>query len=299
MERRSLLEGMRPSDLDMNHAILLISCPDQKGITAAVTDFVFRRGGNIIDADQHTDTDSKTFFMRIKWELGGFNVPQDHIGDEFRSVAERFGMSWDIYFDDVLPRVAIFVSRHLHCLHDLLFRYASGQLPCEIVLIIGNHPDAEPLAAERGIEFLHIPVTAETKLAVEERELLVLREKAIDLVVLVRYHQILTGNFIRHYPNKIINIHHSFLPAFAGSSPYAQAYRKGVKIIGATSHYVVEELDQGPIIEQDTERVSHKHSVEDMVRIGQDLERMVLSRAVRWHLERKILCCGNKTVVFE
>jgi formyltetrahydrofolate deformylase len=283
----------------MDHAVLLISCPDQKGITAVVTDFVFRRGGNIVDADQHTDAEANIFFMRIEWEFGGFNVPRQHIGDEFRSIAERFGMTWELYFDDHLPRVAIFVSKHLHCLHDLLFRHASGQLPCSVSLIVSNHRDAEPLARQQGKEFFHAPVAAEDKAAAEQKQLTILREKEIDLVILARYHQVLTGDFIRHYPNRIINIHHSFLPAFAGSSPYAQAYRKGVKIIGATSHYVVEALDQGPIIEQDTARVSHKHSVEDMVMLGQDLERMVLSRAVRWHLEHKILCYGNKTVVFE
>lgn len=283
----------------MSHAILLISCPDQKGITAAVTDFVFRRGGNIVDADQHTDTDANVFFMRIKWELSGFAVPRQNIGDEFRTIAERFTMSWEIYFDDQVPLVAVFVSKHLHCLHDLLFRHRSGQLPCSISLVISNHRDAEPLTRQWGIEFLHTQDVSENKAVAEGRQLAVLRERNIDILILARYHQILSGDFTRLFSNRIINIHHSFLPAFAGGSPYDQAFRKGVKIIGATSHYVVEALDEGPIIEQDTARVNHKHSVEDMVMIGQDLERVVLYRAVRWHLERKILAYGNKTVVFE
>jgi formyltetrahydrofolate deformylase len=283
----------------MNHAILLISCPDQKGITAAVTDFVFRRGGNIVDADQHTDTDAGVFVMRMKWELGGFSIPRERIAEEFRPIAERFHMEWELCFDDQIPKVAIFVSRHLHCLSDLLFRYQSGQLPCTINLIVSNHPDAEPLARQGNVPFLHTPVLPESKQQAEAAQLAALKERGITLVILARYHQILTSDFLRQCPDQVINIHHSFLPAFVGASPYAQAYRKGVKIIGATSHYVIEALDQGPIIEQDTARVSHKHSIDDLVRIGQDLERMVLYRAVRWHLERKVLCYGNKTVVFE
>jgi formyltetrahydrofolate deformylase len=283
----------------MSRAIILISCPDQKGITATVTDFVFRRGGNIIDADQHTDSRANVFFMRMEWEMEGFSVPRERISEEFAPVAERFKMSWKIYFSDEVPRVAIFVSKHLHCLYDLLFRYKSGQLACKIDLIVSNHREAEPIAAQWGIDFFHSPVTAENKAAEELRQLKVLSERKIDLVILARYHQILTGQFIRQYPERIINIHHSFLPAFVGGSPYLQAYEKGVKIIGATSHYVIEDLDQGPIIEQDTARVSHKHSVDDLVRIGQDLERVVLYRAVSWHLERKILSYGNKTVIFD
>lgn len=283
----------------MHHAVLLISCPDQKGITAAVTEFVFRRGGNIVDADQHTDTEAKLFFMRIKWELEGFTVPREHIGDEFGSMAKHFDMTWELHFDDYVPRVAIFVSRHLHCLHDLLFRHKSGQLPCSIDLVVSNHLDAEPMTRQWGVEFMHVPVCPDRKKEAEDRQILALQEKAIDCVILARYHQILSVGFTDLYKNRIINIHHSFLPAFAGASPYAQAYRKGVKIIGATSHYVVEALDEGPIIEQDTARVSHKHSLEEMVMIGQDLERIVLYRAVLWHLEHKILSCGNKTVVFD
>jgi formyltetrahydrofolate deformylase len=282
-----------------NQAFLLISCPDQKGITAEVTQFVYRFGGNILDADQHTDKQENVFFMRISWELDGFALSREAIRSEFQPLADRFSMQWEIYFSDVMPRVAVFVSRHLHCLHDLLFRYKSGQLPCSLELIISNHPDAEPLCRQAGIDFLLTPVTPDTKLDAEERQLKALREKGVDLLVLARYHQILTAKLIRPFERKIINIHHSFLPAFIGGNPYSQAFKKGVKIIGATSHYVIEALDQGPIIEQDTARVNHKYSKDDMVSIGQDLERLVLFRAVRWHLEHKILCCGNKTVVFE
>ncbi len=283
-----------------HHAILLISCPDQKGITAAVTDFVFKRGGNIVDAAQHADAASGAFFMRMEWELAGFGVAKDRIPGEFAPLAEKFKMSWELYFTDEPVKVAVFVSKHLHCLFDLLFRYKSGQLPqARIELIISNHHDAEPLARQWGIEFLHTPVIAEAKAQAEQTQLAALRGKGVGLVILARYHQILSEGFIRHYPRRIINIHHSFLPAFAGASPYAQAHQKGVKLIGATSHYVTRDLDQGPIIEQDTARVNHRHAISDLVEIGQDLERIVLYRAVRWHLEHKILSCGSKTVIFE
>lgn len=283
----------------MSHAILLISCPDQKGITATVTDFIFRRGGNIVHAAQHTDEQARAFFMRVEWELDGFFLAREAIMGEFAPLGQRFSMDWQLYFTDAPVRTAVFVSSHLHCLQDLFFRHQSKQLPgCEVSLIVSNHPDAEPLARQWGVEFLLTPVDPRQKAEAEARQLAKLREKGVELVILARYHQILTGDFIRHYPNRIINIHHSFLPAFVGSNPYAQAYAKGVKIIGATSHYVVEALDQGPIIEQDTARIDHRYSVQDLVEIGQDLERMVLFRAVRWHLERKILSCGNKTIVF-
>ena len=284
----------------MHHAILLISCPDQKGITAAVTDFVFKRGGNIVDAAQHADAESGAFFMRIEWELAGFSVVRDRIAEEFRPLAESFNMSWDVHFTDEPVKVAIFVSQQLHCLHDLLFRYRAGQLPhAKIELIVSNHHDAESLAHQWGIDFLHISVDKEAKQAAEQKQLEALKAKGIGLVILARYHQILTQDFVSKYSNRIINIHHSFLPAFVGGSPYAQAHEKGVKLIGATSHYVIEALDQGPIIEQDTARITHRHAVRDLIEIGQDLERVVLYRAVRWHLERKILCYGNKTVIFD
>ncbi len=284
----------------MIRAILLISCPDQKGITAAVTDFVFRHGGNILHAAQHTDAQAGVFFMRIEWDMSGFTVPREGIEGAFQPLALRFRMNWRLHFSDEKTRVAVFVSRHMHCLLDLMSRYQAGQLPnCEISLIVSNHAEVEPFARQWGIEFLHTPVTPEIKVQAEGRQLAGLSAKGVGLVVLARYHQILSGEFIMHFNDRIINIHHSFLPAFVGGNPYAQAYEKGVKIIGATSHYVIADLDQGPIIEQDTVRIDHRHSVQDLIDEGQDLERRVLYRAVRWHLEHKILCYGNKTVILE
>lgn len=283
----------------MSHAILLISCPDKRGITAAVTTFVFQHNGNIVSADQHIDEQTNTFFMRIEWSLEGFDIKPEMIGARFKPLADKFKMEWSLYFDATLPNVAVFVSRHLHCLYDLLLRHKEGQLPCHIRVLISNHPEARSVASEFGIKFFEIPITPKTKAAQEKKEIEILKKEKIDLVVLARYHQILTKNLINVFPRKIINIHHSFLPAFAGGEPYRQAHQKGVKIIGATSHYVVEALDAGPIIEQDTARVTHRDALSDLIRKGQDLERLVLSRAVRWHLQRKILCYNNKTVIFE
>ena len=283
----------------MSHAILLISSPDQKGITAAVTNFIFQHNGNILHADQHTDDQSNTFFMRVEWDLNQFYLEKSQIKKDFESIAQKFNMSWELSFTDEVSRVAIFVSKHLHCLYDLLLRHKSGQLRCQIPMIISNHPDAKTVARDFNINFLEFPITSENKIAQEKRELEVLKEANIDMIVLARYHQILSADFVNQYSHRIINIHHSFLPAFVGQNPYLQAQQKGVKIIGATSHYVIEALDQGPIIEQDTVRVSHRDALNDLIQKGQDLERMVLSRAVRWHLERKILFYGNKTVVFD
>jgi formyltetrahydrofolate deformylase len=283
----------------MNHAILLISCPDCKGITAAVTNFIFQHRGNIVSADQHIDEQSNTFFMRIEWSLKGFTLKVTDIEKQFAPLANKFKMTWSLHFSEQLPRVAIFVSKHLHCLYDLLLRHREGQLPCDIRLLVSNHAEAKSIAKEFGIRFFEFPITPKNKVAQERKELSILQKEKIDLIVLARYHQVLTLQIIRHFPNQIINIHHSFLPAFAGGDPYRQAYQKGVKIIGATSHYVVKELDAGPIIEQDTVRVTHRDALVDLVRKGQDLERMVLSRAVRLSLQRKILCYNNKTVIFE
>ena len=286
----------------MSHAILLISCPDKKGITAAVTAFVFENGGNIIDANQHIDEQTNTFFMRIEWSLAGFKVPQGKIADVFKTVAKKFGMNWQLYFSgerSEKPRVAVFVSQHLHCLYDLLLRHKAGQLPCDIPLIISNHPEARSVAKEFGIKFVLLPVDAKNKKQQEKKQIGLLLKERIELVVLARYHQILSADFVSRFPDQIINIHHSFLPAFVGKSPYDQAYQKGVKIIGASSHFVIAKLDQGPIIEQDTVRISHRDSIGDLKRKGQDLEKIVLSRAVRWYLQRKILTYGNKTVVFD
>lgn len=281
----------------MNRAILLISCPDKKGITATVTNFVYRNRGNILHADQHIDEETNTFFMRLEWSLKGFSIPQEKIGRAFAPIAKRFSMKWDVCFSDCRPRAAVFVSKHLHCLYDLLLRHRSGQLPCEIACVISNHAHARPVAQEFGISFYHFPITPRNKSAQEKQELAVLKKEGAELVILARYHQILTPQFVNRFQNKIINIHHSFLPAFAGKNPYQQAFTKGVKIIGATSHYVTRDLDQGPIIEQDTVRVSHRDTLKDLVRKGEDLEKIVLSRAVLWHLERKVLSYGNKTVV--
>jgi len=283
----------------MNHAILLISCPDQRGITATVTDFIYKNNGNIIHADQHIDDQDNIFFMRIEWDLDGFKLPSQEIQNAFEPIVRQFNMHWELSFTQKRSRVAIMVSRHLHVLQDLLLRHQSGQLDCDIPLVISNHPEAQKLADFYGMEFVQMNVTPENKSNQEQKELALLRDHHIDLIVLARYHQILTNQFIEQYPQRIINIHHSFLPAFAGGKPYHQAYSKGVKIIGATSHFVVETLDAGPIIEQDTVRISHRDTLNDLIQKGEDLEKAVLFRAVRWALEKKILCYQNKTVIFD
>ncbi len=283
----------------MSNAILLISCPDQKGITATVTNFIYKNNGNILHADQHTDEQTKTFFMRVEWALDGFAIDSGKIKEAFEVIADSFEMTWDFYFSDQKPRVAIFVSRYLHCLYDLLARQRAGHLNCEIPLIISNHSDAQKIAQEFDIKFYEISIAKKNKLEREKREIKILKSANIDFVVLARYHQILTPSFVKTFPSRIINIHHSFLPAFAGKSPYAQAYQKGVKIIGATSHYVTQKLDEGPIIEQDTVRISHRDALKDLIRKGEDLEKMVLSRALRLAIEHKILTYNNKTVIFD
>jgi len=283
----------------MGHTILLISCPDQRGITASVTDFIYKNNGNIIHADQHIDEQSNTFFMRIEWSLEDFGVKRERIGETFKPIAEKFRMAWDMSFTDDRPRTAIFVSQHLHCLQDLLYRHGSGQLNCEIPLVISNHSDAKSMAKDHGCKFVEIPITKENKKGQEGKELELLAGEKIDLIVLARYHQIFTADFVAKYHNRIINIHHSFLPAFVGKNPYLQAYEKGVKLIGATSHFVTEQLDEGPIIEQATVRISHRDALEDLVRKGEDLEKTVLNRAVRLAIQKKILNYGNKTVIFD
>lgn len=283
----------------MCHAILLISSPDERGITASVTDFIFKNNGNIVHADQHIDEQNNTFFMRIEWSLDGFNIKKDDVIKQFEPIASKFQMTWELSFTDQRPAVAIFVSRRLHCLQDLLYRHKSGQLACDIPLIISNHADAKPIAKDFGIKFLEFPITQDNKTQQEEKEIAVIHKANIDLIVLARYHQIFSANFVSNFHNRIINIHHSFLPAFAGKNPYLQAFEKGVKIIGATSHYVTEQLDEGPIIEQNTVRISHRDSLDDLVRKGEDLERVVLSRALRLALHKKILSYGNKTIIFD
>jgi formyltetrahydrofolate deformylase len=280
-------------------AVLLLSCPDRKGLVAAVSEFIYSNDGNIVAADQHTDFEERVFLQRVEWDLDGFRIPKDEIAAAFRPVAERFEMSWELRLGDRLPRMAVMVSRLDHCLHDLLWRDRAGELAAEIPLIVSNHPDLQPVAASFGIAFAVHPVTPETKQAAEDAILARLDSEGIDLVVLARYMQVLGPRLVERYRNRAINIHHSFLPAFAGGRPYHQAYERGVKVIGATSHYVTEALDEGPIIEQDVIRVSHRDSVEDMVRKGRDLEKVVLARAVRLHLGHRVLVYGNKTVVFE
>lgn len=279
--------------------MLLISCPDQQGIVAAVTKFLSGHSGNILHLDQHVDTEENIFFMRVEWELAGFTIRKEDAGEAFRPVAESFAMEWALYFTEERPRAAVLVSKMSHCLYEVLARHQGGEWRVEIPLIVSNHPDVEPIATQFGIPFHVLPVTAETRAPQEEMLRALLAEHQVDFVILARYMQILTGAFIRRYPNRIINIHHSFLPAFPGARPYHSAYARGVKIIGATSHYVTEELDAGPIIQQDIIRVSHKDAVPDLVRKGKDLEKIVLARAVRLHLERRILVYNNKTVVFD
>jgi len=280
-------------------AVLLISCPDRRGLVAAVSDFIYRNNGNIIHADQHTDQEEGVFLQRVEWELEGFGIPRQDIADAFRPIADRFEMTWDLRFSDYVPRIAIFVSKMEHCLYDLLWRQRTGEFQAEIPLVLSNHPDLQPVAESFGVDYRCYPMTSETKAAQEERILEKLEEQRIDLVVLARYMQILSPELVNRYPNRIINIHHSFLPAFAGARPYQQAHERGVKIIGATAHYVTQVLDQGPIIEQDVARVSHRDSVGDLFRKGRDLEKVVLARAVNLHLRNGILVYGNKTVVFE
>jgi|SRR5579872_1131755 len=278
-------------------AVLLIDCPDRKGLVAGVSSLLYRYGANILHADQHQDHEASLFFMRIEWGLDAFDL--DAFQAEFRNLATELRMHWRLQLLSDRPRVALFVSQYLHCLVDLLHRHKTGELRCSIPLIISNHPDAESLSRFYGAEFRHIPVTSESKKESEQAQLDLLQAHNIDLVVLARYMQILSPGFVRQYPSRIINVHHSFLPAFMGARPYHAAFQRGVKLIGATSHYVTETLDDGPIIEQDVARISHRDQVDDLLQKGRDLERVVLSRAVTWHLEYRILCYGNKTVVFD
>jgi formyltetrahydrofolate deformylase len=280
-------------------AILLIHCPDQKGIVLAVTDFIFKNQGNVVYLDQHVDFEKKMFFMRIEWDLKEFNIPDVKIGEFFDvMLAKPYRMKWTLQFSDDVPRMAVFVSKLPHCLYDILQRVDSGEWKAELPLIVSNHHDLESIAKKEGVDFRCFPVTHENKSDQEAQQLRLMSEYRIDFVVLARYMQILSENFIAHYPSRIINIHHSFLPAFPGAKPYHSAHERGVKIIGATSHYVTGDLDAGPIIEQDVVRVSHVDSIEDLIRKGRDLEKIVLSRAVWHHLQRKVLTYGNRTVIF-
>ncbi|NDV56545.1 formyltetrahydrofolate deformylase [Bacteroides sp. 519] len=283
----------------MTTAKLLLHCPDKPGILAEVTDFITVNKGNIIYLDQYVDHVENMFFMRIEWELVNFLVPKEKIEDYFATLyAQKYGMNFRLYFSDVKPRMAIFVSKMSHCIYDILARYTAGEWNVEIPLIISNHPDLQHVAERFGIPFHLFPITKENKEEQEKKEMELLKEHRISFIVLARYMQIISENMIKAYPDKIINIHHSFLPAFVGAKPYHAAFERGVKIIGATSHYVTTELDAGPIIEQDVVRISHRDSISDLVNKGKDLEKIVLSRAVQKHIERKVLAYKNKTVIF-
>jgi len=283
---------------EQNTAILLLSCLERKGLVPAISDFLFKHGGDIAHADQHQDRDHGMFLMRVEWALRDFDLTPDQFPAEFGPLATRLQMNWRVEYSEIPSRVALFVSREDHCLADLLQRWKLGELHCEIMMIVSNHEDARPLATFYGVPFHYVPVNTADKGEGERIQLQLLEENHIDLVILARYMQILSSEFVARYPNRIINVHHSFLPAFIGPRPYHAAYERGVKLIGATSHYVTAELDKGPIIEQDVTRVSQRYELSDLKEKGRDVERMVLSRAVRWHVEHRILVYGNKTVVF-
>ena len=288
-----------PSAVAKNTATLLITCPDRKGIVAAIADFLFQHNANILHADQHQDAENNLFLMRVEWDLAGFSFDPSEFSQHFAEVSKRFNMEWQLKLSQKPLRVAIMVSQYDHCLADLLHRHKNGELVCDIPLIISNHRDTEALAKFYGVDFQYIPVTKDNKAEAEAQQFALFAKYEIDLIVLARYMQILSPDFVARFPKKIINIHHSFLPAFIGARPYHRAFERGVKLIGATSHYVSEVLDEGPIIEQGIDRISHRDQVEDLIQKGRDLERVVLSKAVRWHIESRILLYANKTVIFD
>jgi formyltetrahydrofolate deformylase len=278
-------------------ATLLISCPDQQGLVAKLSSFIYANGGNIIHADHHTDFSVGLFLTRLEWQLDGFKLPQKLIGPAFAAIAEPLQATWQLHFSDAAPRLAIWVSQQDHCLFDLLWRHRAQEFKAEMALIISNHETLRPIAEQFGIDYHCLPITPQTKPEQEAAELALLKRYQINLVILAKYMQVLSAGFVAQFP-QVINIHHSFLPAFAGAKPYQRAYERGVKIIGATAHYVTADLDEGPIIEQDVVRVSHRDETTDLIRKGKDLERMVLARAVRLHLQHRVLVYGNRTVVF-
>ena len=279
-------------------AILLVYCNDRKGISAKITNFLCENNGNIINIDQHVDIRSNFYFLRVEWELYSFKIEKDEIGKIFeREIAKEYLMFWELHFSNEIPKMAIFVSKYSHCLYDILSRAKEWKV--QIPLIVSNHKDLEYIANQFKIDFYYFPVTKENKSKQEEKEINLIKEQKIDFIVLARYMQILSKKFVDNFPHKIINIHHSFLPAFTGAKPYHSAYLRGVKVIGATSHYVTKDLDEGPIIEQDIIRVSHKDRIEDFIRKGKDLEKIVLSRAIWYQINRKIIVYNNKTVIFE
>jgi formyltetrahydrofolate deformylase len=280
-------------------ATLLFSCPDRRGLVSRISNFVFERGGNIIDLNEHVDSDERQFFLRIAWDMAGFSISPDKLIEAFAPLGDEFSARWKIRLNQKKHRLAVFVSKSDHCLLELLWRHGLGEYNADVRLVISNHETLASLSERYGVPFHVFKITPETKLEQERQELALLKKEEIDTIVLARYMQVLTPNFIDSHPSGIINIHHSFLPAFAGSNPYRQAYDRGVKIIGATSHYVTEDLDEGPIIQQDIIHISHRDSLDDLVRKGRDLERLVLARAVRLHLEDRVLIHGRKTIVFE
>ncbi len=280
-------------------ATLLITCPDAKGIVAAIADFLYQHDANILHADQHQDAENNLFLMRVEWDLATFNLDEAAFGQAFARIAAQFSMIWQLKLSLHKTRVAIMVSQYDHCLADLLHRHKSGELDCEIPLVISNHRDTEALVKFYGVDFHYLEVSKDNKPQAEAAQFKLFADYNIDLIVLARYMQILSPDFVARYPQRIINIHHSFLPAFIGARPYHRAFERGVKLIGATGHYVTEVLDEGPIIEQDIDRISHRDQVEDLVQKGRDLERSVLAKAVRWHIENRILLYANKTVIFD
>ena len=282
-----------------NTATLLITCPDAKGIVASIANFLHEHNANILHADQHQDAENSLFLMRVEWDLEQFNLDEASFAQHFAAIATKFGMHWQLKLSEHKPRLALMVSQYDHCLIDLLHRHQQGELACEIPLIISNHEDTKSLAQFYGIDFHRIVVNKENKAEAEAAQFKLFDDYNIDLIVLARYMQILSSDFVARYPQQIINIHHSFLPAFIGAKPYHRAFERGVKLIGATAHYVTEVLDEGPIIEQDIARISHRDQVEDLLQKGRDLERVVLSRAVRWHIDNRILTYANKTVIFD
>ena len=282
-----------------NSATLLITCPDTKGIVAAIADFLYQHNANILHADQHQDAENSLFLMRVEWDLKDFSLDEASFAEAFQSIAKTYKMTWELKLSKDKLRMAIMVSQYDHCLADLLHRYKNNELQCEIPLIISNHLDSQKLAEFYGIPFFHIPVEKDKKKEAEAEQFALFDKFQVDFIVLARYMQILSEDFVKRYPQRVINIHHSFLPAFIGARPYHRAFERGVKLIGATSHYVTEVLDEGPIIEQDIDRISHRDQVEDLIQKGRDLERIVLSKAVRWHIENRILIYSNKTVIFD
>ena len=284
---------------ERNSATLLISCPDRKGLVATIANFLMAYNANILHADQHQDSSENLFLMRVEWDLSGFTLPMENFAAAFQPIADENQMTWRVTLSSKKPRMALFVSKYEHCLVDLMHRWRIGELNCDIALVISNHKDCRRLVEFNGIPFHVVPVTRDNKAEMEARQWALLEEAQVDFIVLARYMQVLSPSFVERYPSRVINIHHSFLPAFDGAKPYHRAFARGVKLIGATSHYVTEVLDDGPIIEQEVTRISHRDDVEDLVQKGRDLEKVVLSRAVRWHIENRILAYANKTVIFD